>query len=427
MTDPHILHVDLDAFFASVEQVLDPALRGRPVVVGSADGKRGVVASASYEARAFGVRAAMPIFQARKLCPQAVFRAGSYGEYERFSREVFDVLAEVSPTVEGCSLDEGYVDLTGCERLYGAWSAAPLGRLPFCRDGGGVYVRREARAVPPARRALTPDRCRWIAAVAAWIKHAVRARTGLNVSVGCATNKLVAKAASDFAKPNGLAVVPAGAEADFFLSLPLEEIPGIGQAVRDALHKWNVRTVAAARRVPAEALQGCFGDCAGRALYRALRGEGETELAAPSLPAGMSRETTFWTASSDRRFVEAEMFGLTERLANALRRQGLAGRTVHLKLRYEDFATVTLSRSLREPTCAEEDIFAAARGLLDQRWCRTRRLRLVGVGVSRLGPVSSRQGALFDDESERQRRVHRCLDNLRGRFGFDVVQRGPRA
>ena len=425
MAIPNVLHVDLDAFFASAEQVRDPSLRGRPVIVGSAHEKRGVVAAASYEARPYGVRAGMPIFQARELCPDAVFLPGDFRMYLRFSRQVFELLEGISPAVERASLDEGYVDLSGCERLYGTWSAGPLGRLPFCEDAPGVYVRRESQAVPPGRRTTVPQPWRWVAAMGLWIKRLVKARTGLNVSVGCAANKLVAKTASDCAKPNAVVLVAPGSEEDFFLTLPLGDIPGMGRAVLEKLRRWNVRTVADARRLPREVLGAAFGDRHGPAIHRALRGVGEAGLARPALPRSVSRETTFWEASNDRTFVEGMLFYLTERVGNALRRDALAGRTVHLRVRYDDFSTVVSSRSLREPTFQDEEIFGVARMLLSRRWLRSRRMRLVGVGVSGLRPAAQRQVRLFDDGGERRRRLDGCLDRLRERFGFGVVQRGP--
>jgi len=425
MDVPRILHVDLDAFFASVEQVLDPSLKGKPVLVGSAQESRGVVASASYEARACGVHAGMPMFQALDLCPGAVHLPGSYREYERFSSAVFEIFECVSPTVERGSLDEGYVDLEGCERLYGSLSARPIGRLPFSVLVPGVYVRREDRAVPPGERTIVPDPWRWVCAVALRVKRLVRAVTGLNVSVGCATNKLAAKAASDFAKPNGLVLVAPGREADLFLKLPLKDIPGLGRAVREKLGRWNVHTVADARRLPERLLRNAFGKRAGECIHCALRGEGDAELAEPSRPRSISRESTFWTASNDFEFVAAMAFYLTERVGNALRAEGLAARTVHVKLRYEDFTTVDGSRTLAEGTCTDVGIFAVARELLTARWRRDRRLRLVGVGVSNLRPGGAFQCRLFGENPERVRRLERCLDRLRGRFGFGVVQRGP--
>jgi DNA polymerase-4 len=419
-----VIHVDVDAFFASVEQVLDPELQGKPVVVGGGVEGRGVVASASYEARRFGLQAGMPIYRARELCPHGVYLPGHHEEYNRFSEEVFGVLSEVSPSVEQTSMDEAYVHLDGCERMYGIWSARPLARLPFLETVKGVYQRSGRCAVPPQQRVLLPEQYRWVGAVGLWLKGAVRANTGLRISVGVGTNRLVAKVASEFGKPDGMVLVSEGREADFVSMLELGDIPGIGRATLAKLHKWNVRTVETARRLPVELLEDAFGPEHGRAIYALVRGRGGMEPQKPDRPKSISRETTFWTASSDYEFVESMLFYLTERLGRALRREGMEGRTVRVKVRYHDSNTVQCSRSLRRHTDRDEEIFESARRLLQVRWCRSRRVRLVGVGLTDLRPARAFQYRLFDDAAQRSRRLDRCLDGLRERFGFDVVQRG---
>ncbi|MBS3762969.1 MAG: DNA polymerase IV [Planctomycetes bacterium] len=423
MEQPHILHVDLDAFFASAERVLSPELKNKPVIVGSAQENRGVVASASYDARSKGVKAGMPIYQSRRLCPEAAYRPGNYSEYKRLSQEVFAILWELTPKVEPVSLDEAYLDVSGCERLHGSRGAGPLGRLPFAIISGGTYVRQETDALPPPKRTLVPRHHRWISALAMTIKQTVRTRTDLTVSVGCATNKLAAKSASDFCKPDGLALITPGTEEQFFLTLPLGEIPGIGRATREKFHKWNAHTVAEARHLPRSLLKTAFGD-RGCSIHAALRGQGETELTLPEHPRSLSRERTFWTPSNDRNFVESMLFYLTERLGKTLRKKQLVGRTVHVKLRYNDFTTVERSRSLKTPADLDEEIFPVASHLMDRRWDQRRRLRLVGVKVSDLRPNCQRQQKLFDDKLERQRRIDRCVDELRDKFGFNVVQKG---
>ncbi len=424
-----IIHVDMDAFFASVEQVLHPDLVGKAVVVGGGIEGRGVVASASYEARRFGLKAGMPIFRARELCRDGIFVAPNFGEYNRFSARVFDLLCRVSPSVEQASLDDAYVDLRGCERMYGTWSARPLARLPFGRAADGVYRRSEKRALPAELRVLVPQDSRWAAAVGLWIRRLVRAQTGLGVSVGVGSNKLVARTASGFCKPGGITLVEPGREADFLAMLPLNDVPGIGRATRDRLLKWNVRTVEEARRLPRDLLEDAFGPERGAAIYGLVRGrdcpEGESaELREPGPPRSISRETTFWTASNDYEFVESMLFYLTERLGRALRRQGLEGRTVQVKLRYQDFATVQCSRSLGRHADRDERVFAVARKLLGSLWRRSRRVRLVGVGLTDLRRARTLQESLFDNGADRSRRIDRCLDGLRERFGFGVVQRG---
>ncbi len=422
-----IIHVDIDAFFAAVEQVLDPALAGRAVIVGGGIGGRGVIASCSYEARTYGLKAGMPIHQACRLCPDGVYLPPRFGRYNRFSERVFGVLADVSPSVQQTSLDDAYVDLAGCERMYAQWGARPAGHLPFQARDAGVYVRREGRAVPGDARVLLPEGCRWPAAVGRWIKARVRRETGLTVSVGMGSNKLMACIASALGKPNGLVVAEPGHERDLVAVLDLKDVPGIGRATRERLHKWNVRTVRQAQELPAELLEDAFGPERGPALHHLLNGQlcsDAAEVRAAEAPRSISRETTFWTASNDYEFVESMLFYLTERLGRALRRQRMEGRTVQVKLRYADNANVQCSRSLGRHTDRDEDVFAAARRLLRTRWCRTKRLRLVGVSLTDLRPMRVVQYDLFEGARDRSRRIDRCLDGLRDRFGFDVVHRG---
>ena len=425
MDTPWILHVDVDAFFASVEQVLRPELRGRPVVVGGGTGGRGVVASASYEARRFGLKAGMPIHRARELCPEAVYLSGSFERYNRFSERVFELLCGVSPSVEQASLDEAYLSLRGCRRLYGAWAGRPTARVPFLEGPDGVYCRSEGRPVPVSRRTLVPESWRWMAAVAMGLKNRMLAQTGLSVSVGVGTNKLVAKVASDFRKPQGLTIVTPGREADFLAGLELRDLPGIGPATWRKFHKWNVRTVREARRLPADLLEDAFGPHRGRAIHRLLRGDGPVEPESPDRPQSISRETTFWRARANYEVVEAMLFDLTERLGRALRREKLEGGTAHLKLRYQNRAAVQRSRSLGTYTDRDDRIFGTARAMLRSGWRRSRRVRLVGVGITDLRPARLFQPSLFDDGAERYRRLDRCLDGLRERFGSEAVRRGP--
>jgi len=263
--------------------------------------------------------------------------------------------------------------------------------------------------------------------VALRIRRAVRGQLGLNVSAGIGSNKLIAKLASKLAKPDGAALVAPGYEADFLATIDLKDVPGIGPVTRERLHRWNVRSVEQARRLPPEVWEDAFGPERGAALYGLVRGDLPCEAAglrADGPPRSISRETTFWSASGDYAFVESMLFYLTERLGRALRRERVHGRTVQVKLRYQDAAAVQCARTLRAPTDGDAPIFAAARSLLRARWTRTRRLRLVGVGLADLRPVLARQDSLFDGDAEHARRIDRCLDGLRDRFGFDVIRRG---
>jgi DNA polymerase-4 len=426
--DEHIImHVDIDAFFASVEQILNPELRGRPVIVGGGVEGRGVVASASYEARPCGIRAGMPIFKAQALCPRAEFVGGHFEQYNRFSQQVMDILESVSPAVEHGSMDEAYLDLAGCERLYGAWSARPLARLPFVEQVPGVYRRLEGRAVPAGFRRLLPEALRWPAAVALRLRRTVRERTGLDVTVGLGTNRLVAKTATDYAKPAGVCLVAPGAEERFVATLDLGEIPGVGRATLKKLRSWNVNTVQEARRLPSDLLCDAFGPVAGRNLHGLFHGEADSKVqpVARQKPRSMSRETTFWAATASYEFVEGMLFHLCERLGRALREEGMVARRVTLRLRYEDFHTVSAGRRVVRGVDGDEDIFGVVRRLLRTRWRRSRRLRLVGVGAEDLREAYARQVRLFDDEGERSRRIDRCLDDLRERFGNEIIRRGP--
>jgi len=246
--------------------------------------------------------------------------------------------------------------------------------------------------------------------------------------VGLASSKGVAKAASDYGKPDGLVLIEAGREASFLSRLDLKDVPGVGRSTLEALRRWNVRTVEQARALPLEVLEDAFGTERGAALYHVLRGEagGDAEAVhGDELPRSISRETTFWTASSDYEFAEAMLFYLAEQLGRSLRRQRLRGRTVHVKLRYEDFTAVQCSRSLGHLTDRDDEVFEAAQALLRARWCRNRRLRTVGVGLTDLRKAQVAQPVLFDDGAERGRRLDRCLDALRERFGFSVIRRGP--
>jgi DNA polymerase-4 len=371
----------------------------------------------------------MPIYKARELCPAAEVTGGHFEDYNRLSGQVMDILNGVSPVVEHGSMDEAYLDLAGCERLYGAWSARPLARLPFVQQAPGVYRRLEARAAPPEFRELLPEPLRWPAAVALRLRRTVQERTGLQVSVGLGTNRLVAKAATDYAKPAGVCLVAPGAEERFVGTLDLGDIPGVGRATLKKLRSWNVNNVQEARRLPLDLLRDAFGPVAGRSLHGLFRGvaSGRVEPSARQKPRSMSRETTFWTATTSYEFVEGMLFHLCERLGRALREQGMVARRVTLRMRYEDFHTVRAGRRVGggRGTDGDEEIFGVARRLLTTRWRRSRRLRLVGVGAEDLHEARSHQALLFDDEAERSRRIDRCLDDLRERFGREAIRRGP--
>lgn len=378
-----ILHVDIDAFFASVEQVLEPALRGKPVIVGGTE--RSVVASASYEARARGVRTAMPSAQAARLCPEAIFRPGDFARYRQFSDRVMAILGDFSPAVEVASIDEAYLDAAGCERLFGP-------------------------ALEMADR----------------IRRRVRQETGLNVSIGIGSNKLVAKVATSFAKPNGVVEVRPGHEAEFFAPLPLKALPGIGRRTAERLAEYNLRTLGDLRRIPEDVLIATFG-VSGEALYRHCRAEcaSPVDPTPDRRPKSISRATTFETDTADRAHVEAMLWYLTERAARDLRRHGLLARCVTVKLRYADFQTVGRSQTLDEPTDHDAALFRTAAALWRRLYTRRVRVRLIGVGLSSLVPRAGRQLDLFAEPRRRRRdRLYQGIDRVRDRFGFCTLTVG---
>lgn len=385
MTARAILHVDLDAFFVAVERLRDPSLAGRPVVVG-ADPRggrgRGVVAAASYEARAHGIRSAMPIGEAYRRCPAAAWLPGSPDLYRRAARAVRSVLARFTPAVEPVSIDEAYLDLTGTERLHG----------------------------PPR-------------ATAERIRRAIRDETRLPVSMGLATTKAVAKIASDLCKPGGFLEVLPGREAAFLAPLPLERMPGIGPATRERLWQFNLRTLGDLARLDPELATGVFGDY-GASLSARARGSDERVVSGDEPPKSVSRECTFEADTADVEFCESMLWYLSERAARDLRSHRLTARTVTLKLRYRDFTTLTRSHTLNTPTDSERQVAGVARDLFRAAYARRVSVRLLGVGLSNLVSAAPQLDLFSAPRELAWERLIGPLDGLRDRFGFGSVRAG---
>jgi len=378
-----ILHVDADAFFASVEQVLRPELAGKPVIVGGDPDDRSVVASASYEAKACGVKTAMPLARARRLCPRAVFLKGKFENYREMSDAMRRVFYSFTPDMEMASLDEAYLDLTGCKRLYG-------------------------HPLDAAER----------------IKRAVKAATGLNVSVGAASSKLVAKVASDYAKPNGITYIPPGREAEFLKPLDLRALPGVGPKTFERLGRYNLKNIGDLQRLSPAALEAALGP-AGEALAERAAGRDGAAVEEALYPKSISRETTFHEDTADRRVVEAMLSYLAERAAWKLRSIRMSARTVTVKLRYGDFSTYHKARSLNEPSAHDRDFETLALQLFDELFTRRMRIRNVGVALSNLAPGMPHQAALFDEgRFEKAERLYRGIDRVRERFGFSSLFTG---
>jgi DNA polymerase-4 len=376
-----ILHVDMDAFYASVEQHDDPRLVGLPVAVGGASG-RGVVAAASYEARRHGVRSAMPMRRALALCPDLVCVPVRMSRYKEISRRVFAVFHEVTPLVEGLSLDEAYLDVTAS---------------------------RAARGEPRA--------------IAAAIKSRIRDELGLTASIGVAPNKLVAKIASDLEKPDGLVVVEPGRVAEFLAPLSVRRLPGLGRKAGERVEQAGLATLGALAAAPEALLWQLFGRHAPRLRERA-RGIDERPVAVEHAERSISTEDTFATDIADPARLEAELGRLVERLGPRLRAKGLAAGCVTVKIRRHDFSTFTRQRRLAPLTHDSRVIADIARSLL-ANWLRSEpgaRLRLLGVGVSNLAPAA--QFGLFDPgQSVVATRLDAAVDEIRGRFGNRALTR----
>ncbi len=376
-----IVHVDLDAFYASVEVLLDPSLRGKPVIVGGSPEGRGVVSSASYQARACGVRSAMPVAQALRLCPQAIRVSPSHGVYGKHSRAVMEVLEGYTPVVEQLSIDEAFLDLTGCEAL---WGPAPE--------------------------------------VARQIQERVRDECGLPCSLGVATNKLVAKIACGQGKPQGLVIVPPGQEAAFLAPLAIETLWGVGEAMGRRLRELGVTTIGQlAERSEAELVR-LFGEGGGR-LHGAAQGLDDSPVHTERERRSISQEHTFGANVADRQTLQRRLLSMADHLAAGLRREGLVAQTVRLKLRYDDFETVTRQVTLDQPTDQADVLYGQALGLLDAHWNRQRLVRLIGLGASGLLREGGYQLELFDHSDQRNARLSHTLDEIRARFGRHAITR----
>ena len=376
-----ILHIDLDAFFVSVEQTLNPALRGKPVVVGGDPKSRGVVACASYEARVYGLRAGMSLAVAQRLCPHATFLGGNFYRYRDASARFLDILAEFTPDIEPLGLEEAYLDLTGFEPLYG----------------------------PVRETALV-------------IKRRIKGDLGLTASVGIANSKVVAKIASDLSKPDGLIEVVPGEERLFLDPLPIAKLPCVGSKSESVLKRMGVTTIGELGRLPLAFLKQRFG-AHGEVMHRYANGIDSRRLEPPAPPKSISRETTFGEDTSDRAFLGATLHYLGERVGADLRSHRKQAKCVTLKLRYADFESITRSRTSKEAFDADRIIFEVGRELLEEALeQRAIPVRLIGIGVSNL--IAGRQLSMLDPWPEILERLNGAIDRIRGKYGFTAIEVG---
>lgn len=375
-----IAHIDMDAFFASVEQLDHPEWRGKPLAVG--DGPRSVVSAASYEIRAYGVRSALPVAQAKKLCPHGIFAPVRMWRYKEVSRRVMAVLQRFSPLVEQASVDEAYLDATGLERLFG----------------------------PPEEFAQA-------------LRAAVKTETGLTCSVGMAPVRFLAKIASDYNKPDGQTIIAPDDVRAFLDALPVQKIPGVGGRTLETLNRLGVTNAGDLLRHPAEFWRGKLGE-RGPWLHALARGIDDRPVTPFTPPKSSSAENTFDKDTRDPALLRRWLLLQADRVGADLRAQGVRGRTVTLKAKFADFTQVTRSRTLAEPTCDTQTIFKTAVNLLAELNPK-QDLRLIGVGVSQFGE-RPRQLSLLEPEPDARPKgaLDNALDAVRGRFGKRAIVRG---
>jgi DNA polymerase-4 len=377
--DPLIFHVDMDAFFVSVEELFHPELKGKPVVVGGDPSHRGVVAAASYAARKFGIHSAMPLATAKSLCPQAIFLPGRHKAYSEYSGQVFQVFSTFTPVVEPVSIDEAYLDFTGSSRMHGN---------PF-----GLAHR---------------------------LRGAILEKTRLSASIGISRTRLVSKVASDLAKPAGILRVMPGREAFFLSPLPVGKIPGVGKVTEDHLNQLGILTVGDLARTGLDFLAGRFGKW-GEALYRKSQGEETAHFEYHEEPKSISHETTFDQDLDDTDPLEKTLVWLVQKVCHRLREHGMYAATVTLKLRDWRFRTITRARTLAEPTQLDKPVLETVLDLFRQNWPQKRKIRLLGVALSGLSytPV---QAALFEaGQQEKLGRLYQAADQVRDKWGFQAI------
>ena len=379
-----IFHVDMDAFFVSVEELFNPELKGKAVIVGGPRDARGVVAAASYEARKFGVHSAMPLRTAAKFCPQAIFVNGHPDRYREYSEKAHHVLTSFSPLVEMASIDEAYLDMTGTERLHG----------------------------PPLRAAHT-------------LHQKMKTETQLNCSVGLGASRLIAKVSSAQAKPNGVLWIVPGQEAKFLAPLNVREIPGIGKVTEKNLHDLGIRKVGDLARYEESFLEQHFGKW-GLAMAGKARGEDaggwfDNKVGADTDAKSISHEHTYNEDTADAGQMESTLMRLSEMVGRRLREAGFYARTVQLKLRYTDFTTITRAHTLSVPTQLDTEIFEQTRALFRQNWKKGQAVRLLGVHTSSFEDQAEQGDLLEDNRRQRWQQALSAADRLRDKFGESSI------
>jgi DNA polymerase-4 len=377
-----IFHIDLDAFFVSVEQVVNPELKGKPVIVGGDPERRGVVASASYEARPFGIHAGMPSSTARRLCPQAIFIGSHFSLYRDASAKFMKILGDFSPHIEPLGLDEAYLDVTGCEEPYGS----------------------------PRQLVLA-------------IKERINKELKITASVGIATCKVVAKIASDLCKPDGLLEIAPGEEQAFLNPLPVAKLPGVGKKTEQALKEMGITTIGALAKLPLDTINRRFGTT-GTVLHSYASGLDDREVETPGEAKSISQELTFTHDTFDRNFLEANLHNLCQEVCQDLRTQNKRAKCVTIKLRYADFKTITRQVTLQEASDVTRVVFATAQQLLSKALAqREKPVRLIGIRISSL-VGDGKQLSIFDSGTARPEHLDKAIDKIRSKYGSTAIKTG---
>jgi len=373
-----IFHLDLDAFFVSVERILDPKLNGKAVIVGG-DPKygRGVVAACSYEARAFGLHSAMPIRTAYKLCPHGIYLHGHGDEYTRFSRSVKNILENYAPLIEQASIDEFYLDMSGTQKMYGS-----------------MFM------------------------FASKIQKEIWNKLGLPCSIGIGSNKTIAKIGSDCMKPNGITFIIHGMEKEFLAPMPVETIPGVGKVMKQSLNVRGIYKIGDITKLPADYFSAAFGKY-GVDLWRKAHGEGTEYLTIARTRKSISREHTFSNDVTSEEELRSNLFYLTGKVAQSLRKKGWQASTIDIKLRYIDFQTLTRAKTVK-PTDDDKIIFETAWDLMKKARTRRVAIRLIGVGVTNFSPLSE-QEFLFEDYEAKRKKMLRAVTRIRDKFGYESL------
>lgn len=377
-----IFHLDLDAFFVSVERILDPKLKGKPVIVGG-DPKygRGVVAACSYEARRYGLHSAMPIRTAYRLCPHGIYIHGNFDEYVRFSDAVENLLSKYAPKVEPASIDEFYLDMTGCQKIYGSMFS-----------------------------------------FASFIQKEIWIRLSLPCSIGIGSNKTIAKIASDCMKPTGITYVLPGMEKEFLSPMPVETIPGVGKVMVKDLNSKGIYKICDITQLPQEYFSAAYGKY-GVDLWRKANGEGTEYLTTRVGQKSISKETTFGEDVTNDDYLKKILFELTGKICQTMRNHNWIASTVSIKLRYSDFQTITRARTLK-PTDDDKIIFDTAWKLLSKAHTRRVAVRLIGVGLTNFSEYSE-QEYLFEDEEVKRKKMFRAVTKIRDKYGYNIIEFRP--